>query len=69
MLMMKYYPNLWRSMTDFCLESRETRLRQVSYFLINGVKPENKPIIFHNITLSQFPQKVFIMGDDDKLEI
>lgn len=32
-------------------------------------KPENKPIVFHNIALSQFPQKVFVMGDDDQLEI
>ena len=30
---------------------------------------ESEPIIFHNITLSQFPQKVFVMGDDDQLEI
>jgi hypothetical protein len=57
-------------MTDFCLESRDTRLRGSLVIFYSLVKRlESKPIVFHNITLSQFPQKVFIMGDDDQLEI
>jgi hypothetical protein len=58
-------------MTDFCLESRETRLRRflLIIFQYSGWKLENKPVIFHNITLSQFLQEIFVVGDDDQLEI
>jgi hypothetical protein len=56
-------------MTDFCLESRETRLGRVVSYLLLELKLEGKPVVFHDITLSQFPQEIFVMGDDDQLEI
>lgn len=56
-------------MTDFCLESRETRLRGIVSYLRFKWKLGDKPIIFHNITLSQFSQEIFVMGDNDQLEI
>jgi hypothetical protein len=61
-------PNLCRSMIDFCLESRDTRLQDVNS-PVQGDRTVRSPIVFHNITLTELPKEIFVMRDDDKLEI
>jgi hypothetical protein len=58
-------------MTDFCLESRDTRLhRQLMLTrLITEAPAHNSPIIFHDITLTELPKEILVMRDDDKLEV
>ena len=55
-------------MTDFCRASRETRLEEE---LVRGRLGQkwDLPVIFHNIRLSKFSKEVFIVSDDDELEI
>ena len=55
-------------MVDFCLESRDTRLCKMS-LPVQGDQTVRSPIVFHNITLTELPKEIFVMRDDDKLEI
>ena len=55
-------------MIDFCLESRDTRLCKMSICLSRD-RTARSPIVFHNITLTELPKEIFVMRDDDKLEI
>ena len=61
--------NLCRSMTDFCLESRDTRLHKESIHLLTEVPTHNSPIVLHGITLTELPKEVLVMRNDDKLEV
>ena len=57
-------------MTDFCLESRDTRLCRVSQFArARRLRPACSPIILHDITLTELSKEVLVMRDDDKLEV
>lgn len=31
--------------------------------------PANLPIVFHDVTLTELPKEIFVMRDDDKLEV
>ena len=58
-------------MTDFCLESRDTRLHRqlTSIRLLTEAPAHNSPIIFHDITLAELPKEILVMRNDDKLEV
>jgi hypothetical protein len=36
---------------------------------VQGDGTVRSPIVFHNITLTELPKEIFVMRDDDKLEI
>jgi hypothetical protein len=58
-------------MTDFCLESRDTRLHRqlTSIRLLTEAPAHNSPIIFHDITLAELPKEILVMRNDDELEV
>jgi len=31
--------------------------------------PANRPIVFHDVTLTELPKEIFVMRDDDKLKV
>jgi hypothetical protein len=36
---------------------------------VEGNWTVHSPIVFHNITLTEFPKEILVMCDDDKLEV
>ena len=61
--------NLCRSIVDFCLASRETRLHKELICLLSKLPFHNSPIMVHNITLTELPKEILVVGDDYKLEV
>ena len=56
-------------MKDFCLESRQTRLDEGQH-TNSGVRETGTiPVIFHDFGLTKFSKEVFIVRDNDELEI
>ena len=55
-------------MIDFCLESRETRLRngQMGRRQLVGA---SLPVVLHHIALSKLLKEVLVMSDDYELEV
>lgn len=56
-------------MTLFCLKSRDTRLSESEFLKWGRNEKIDKPVIFYNFTLTQLPQEIFIVSDDDQLEV
>ena len=57
---------------DFCRESRETLLWHAQ--IKDQDQSQGKlgicvPVVVHHITLTQLPQEVLVVGDDDELEV
>jgi hypothetical protein len=62
-------PNLCRSIVDFCLGSRDTRLHKELIYLLSELPFLNSPIMIHNITLTELPKEILVVCDDNKLEV
>lgn len=61
--------NLCRSIVDFCLESRDTRLHKESICLLSEPPFHNSPIMIHNISLTELPKEILVVCDDNKLKV
>ena|ERR1700733_12843473 len=62
-------PNLCRSIVDFCLGSRDTRLHKELICLFSEPPFHNSPIMIHNITLTELPKEILVVCDDNELEV
>jgi hypothetical protein len=62
-------PNLCRSIVDFCLGSRDTRLHKESICLLSEPPFHNSPIMIHNVSLTELPKEILVVCDDNKLKV
>ena len=61
--------NRCRSITDFCLESLDTRLHHASFSQTLASICSHSPVVLHNVRLPELAQEVLVMRDDDKLKV
>jgi hypothetical protein len=64
------YLNRCRSIVDFCLESLETRLcKDTRLSEAHQKNRKSRPIVFHDVVLTQLPKEILVVSDYDQLEI